>query len=457
VAIGLIALMAFTSLVIDYGIFWAARRQAQNSADAAALSGAISLAFDNPLDFTATGPALVNGRAAALANAVWGVQPSVNITNDRTPSDPALPGTSSDIRVLEFCPDTTPDKCVRADVYRTVARSNPLPTFFGRLIGFDTQDVRATAIAQVLSGDESDCLKPWAVADKWDENVRCAQFQGNSCASWAANDTWDLDQTFDKWQRGNPPVLDTSIPSPPGYDVYRAPGTNGPTDPGTGFGLYNADGTIKDYGTLFKIKLGGGSDVISSGWFLPLDMSSFCTASGCPTNSGAQMYTWTITNCVGGVRGVGDTIPVETGNMTGPTGQGVYQAVGQQALSLWQRDPGARWNNTTKEIENSCAPGVCADGRYYATSPRIVPVPLFNVDSYFQAGYTGSNGQVTITNVFGFFILGQSEADGLGLVTGQGTHNDEVYGVMVAAPGLMSGSSTIPPTSSFLQTIRLVR
>ena len=48
VAVAMIGLLAFSALSIDYGVMWTARRQAQNAADAAALAGAISLAFDNP-------------------------------------------------------------------------------------------------------------------------------------------------------------------------------------------------------------------------------------------------------------------------------------------------------------------------------------------------------------------------------------------------------------------------
>ena len=72
-------------------------------------------------------------------------------------------------------------------------------------------------------------------------------------------------------------------------------------------------------------------------------------------------------------RGIGDTIPVETGGMSGPTVQGVQ--------TLTDRDPGATWNPATRSIEGSCAPGVCADGIYHAESPRIVPVALFDVQT----------------------------------------------------------------------------
>ena len=37
-------------------------------------------------------------------------------------------------------------------------------------MGITSQDVRATATAQVITGNAVECMKPWAIADKWDEN-----------------------------------------------------------------------------------------------------------------------------------------------------------------------------------------------------------------------------------------------------------------------------------------------
>ena len=42
-AIAMIGLISFSALVVDYGILWSARRQAQNAADAGAMAAAVSL------------------------------------------------------------------------------------------------------------------------------------------------------------------------------------------------------------------------------------------------------------------------------------------------------------------------------------------------------------------------------------------------------------------------------
>ena len=50
VGVAMVGLLAFAALVTDYGVLWAARRQAQNAADAAALAGAISLEHNPDYD-----------------------------------------------------------------------------------------------------------------------------------------------------------------------------------------------------------------------------------------------------------------------------------------------------------------------------------------------------------------------------------------------------------------------
>src|SRR4029453_10686406 len=77
VAIALLALVAFTTFVADYGVLWVARHQAQNAADAGALAGAIGLGFDNNSDLTDTGPAKESAFLATQRNFVWGQLPSV--------------------------------------------------------------------------------------------------------------------------------------------------------------------------------------------------------------------------------------------------------------------------------------------------------------------------------------------------------------------------------------------
>jgi hypothetical protein len=456
VAVAAVGLVAFSAIAIDYGILWMSRRQAQNAADSAALAGAISLAFDSPTDFDR---ARQSAKKTGELNKIFSATPNIN-------QGSGSGGTASDDISFPTCPPGSPglpDTCVRVNVYRN-QQKDPLPTFFARLLGITSQGVKAMATAQVLTGNATDCLKPWAVADRWQEKVKRVCNNGGpppcNAGTWQPNQTWDRTQTFDRFANtnGNWGIDPTIAPLEP--DVYVPPTLDANGYPiagtGSGFGLYNANGTIKDYGQLLSMKLAGGSnDVVSSGWFLSLDLP--CVSAGCPQNSGASKYEYNIKNCSGVVQQIGDTIPVQTGAMTGPTGQGTYNASGSTADSLYERDPGAYWDTASQTVKGSCAPGICADGRYYAQSPRIVPVVLFDAQQYLSTNPTGTGGSVTITNIFGFFIISQAQAATLNLVPQQGNSSGMVYGVMVAVPGFAQGTSTVPVTSSFLNEVILVR
>jgi len=143
--------------------------------------------------------------------------------------------------------------------------------------------------------------------------------------------------------------------------------------------------------------------------------------------------------CRGTTYAIGDTLQAdsEQGNMVGPTKQGVDV--------LTSTDPGATWNATSKSITGSCAPGVCADGKYYTTSPRVVAVALFDIDAFY-AGAPNGKSTVTITNIMGFFV------EGMG-----GSGNKDVIGRLVEIPGLTKGTSSVTATAAFLHKVMLVR
>ncbi|MGE5833096.1 MAG: pilus assembly protein TadG-related protein, partial [Acidobacteriota bacterium] len=237
VALGVLALTAFLTIVADFGLMWTARRQAQNSADAAALAGAIGLAYDDPSDYSNTGPAKQNAYLTSQTNSVWGQPPyvdiSTNITFPLVPAaqcDPAGTGTS---------------QCVRVEVLRNQDSLNPLPMLFGYIVGRSTQNTRASAIALAAAANTSNCLKPWGVADKWQE----------------ADGSWDPTDTFD------PPA-----------DDYRYPGELDPSDPGTGYQAPPA--TPNDYGTELTLKVGQPGDAINPGWFQALRLG-VCVGANC--------------------------------------------------------------------------------------------------------------------------------------------------------------------------------
>jgi hypothetical protein len=392
VAVAIIVLIAFTMFVVDYGILWVSRRQAQNAADAGAMAGAIALAFDDFSDRSDTGPAKTAAHTLATSNEIWEEPPDVNLATDVT---------------FPACPDDGSNTCIRVDVYRNQARLNPLPMWFGQLVGLTDQGVKATAIAQAAAANASDCLKPFAIPDKW--------LDIHDETPVIDVETWTTDDTFDKHadRQGTEP-----LPNP---DYYRAPKTNGPDDTGTGFTL------DPDKGTLLTLKAGGPQDSIAPGFFFPVRLPREDGDS-----TGGDDYRDNIATCNGVPIEIGQLMENEPGNMIGPTFQGMADLI---AL-----DPDATWNETDEVIENSCAQAAnpCAP-----TSPRLVAVPVFDTGVYYDGKI---NGLVTlrIANILGFFM--------------NSIQGNQVTGYFTTIPGLTVGTGgTVPTASSFMTSVVLVR
>jgi hypothetical protein len=396
VAIAIIGLTAMTALAFDFGVKWVGRAQAQDSADAGALAGAIALSFDNQLDRSNTGPGKQSAWQYASANTIWGQAPNVDITNDINILCPA--GSPGAPACTGLCPAPyEAATCVKVDVYRNQLRGNPLPTFFANLVNVGNQGVRATATAMVMAGNASDCLKPWAVPDKWVERYPVAG-------------PWLPTSRFNKYyDQGN--QTGAPLPNP---DLYVAPTA---TDPGTGFTL------ATDYGTELLLKSGNPQQATSPGWFYPVQL----------TEPGGDEYRENIAGCAGVVWGIGDMLPVEPGNMIGPTAQGVRDLIAQ--------DPNARWNPNTRRVEGSCAgTSACPNMSH---SPRIVAIPIFDTAAY-EDGRQSGRITIRIVNILGFFI--------------EDLVGNDVRGVLVNTPAIVSGGNgTINSQSAFAVTIVLVR
>jgi Flp pilus assembly protein TadG len=176
--ISLFVLMAFNVFVLDYGLMWVARRQAQNAADAGALAGATYLAYDQ---YANAGFAVATAQGIAAANMVW--------------QQAATPVASA------ACPGgVTGATCMTVNIYRNGSNgSSALPMLFGPVIGLTSQGVQATATALIGPANTTTCLKPWALPDRW-------------------NDVRSPSDEFNKWAAG-------VLLSP--ADVYTAPSASG--------------------------------------------------------------------------------------------------------------------------------------------------------------------------------------------------------------------------------------
>jgi Flp pilus assembly protein TadG len=408
VAVAMIVLIAFTSFVADYGLLWVGRRQAQNAADAGALAGAVAIAFDND-DRSAAGPAKTAAYNFAIANLVAGETPNV--------IDPTT-GDATDIRFYSEEPSAFPSECsdnncIRVDVYRNQERGNPLPVWFSQLVGVVDQGVRATAIARVSIANASECVKPWAIPDKWEDWDDNEGVVENPPQEWTADDEYHK-----KVEQG--PNSGTPLAPP---DYYRKQGTNGPNDTGTGFTI------TTDYGRAVTLKFAQGGDAIAPGNFLPVVLPN--TAEDCDV--GGSCYETNIATCNGVSVGVGDMLVTEPGAKVGPTAHGM-----QDLIDL---DLDAEWDPINEEVINSCAqdPTPCA-----SISPRIVAVPVYHTDDWYEADNGGRTNVVEVVNILGFFL--------------DHMVGNNVVGYFVKMPGLFDdGKGSVAPEAAFLSAIQLVR
>jgi len=376
-ALVLLAMLAFAAFAVDYGVLWASRRQAQNAADAAALAGAVSFAFDSN-DTTSSGAAYQAAERIVQSHRVWAEAPAYGFTLGTT--NPP-------------CPAGEPGPCIRVDVFRDLLHNNPLPTFFGKLVGVNSQGVRATATAISASANATDCLGPFSIADRF------------------------IDTNGDG-------LYNTG-------DIYNAPSGN---DPGTGYSL-------ADIGIAMQVKAATNTEDLGPGWFRLLDL--FGGGSG-----GTSELNEVIRSCTADIKGIGDVLTdsTESGNAAG---------IKHGVEDLISTDAAAGWDSVAKRVINSCAETPAPCYRFppgakdpvvddsLAFSPRILAISIFDPALY------KTTGEIKIVNLLGFFIEGFDPADPSGktiigrLVTRPGV--------------VSNTKGSTPGTASFLKQIQIIR
>jgi Flp pilus assembly protein TadG len=400
-AIILLTLLAFSAFVVDYGVQWVARNQAQTAADAGALAGAIALAYDDTTYPPTVSPDQVKQSAAAAALCASG---SSNCTASSATGNPVWPseaGASSAVDVLFECPPGFTGKCVRVNVYRNgesgnviTAASWKLPRFVLPLLGAPAQGVKATASARYVAANATNCMRPFALPDKWIDNVNPGTF-----------DHWNSDGTSK-----NP------------FDLYNPPTRSD-------FTGYRYPDNVGDLVTLIPQDTNNNT-IAGNGWSLMVDLPD--GAGGWLTGNS---NTSTIAHCVGSIVKIGQYLPTENGG----TGQ-----INHYTTDLISQDSSARWDPVAKKVVSS-----------YPTSPRVIPIAVFDVDEYQHRKVmsnrdpciaAGMGGQcVKVVNILGFFVLDQPASG-------------SVRGYLASDPGtFVTGTPDIVDDAAFLHVIQLVR
>jgi len=343
VGVGFMAFLAATTLAIDVGMFATARSQAQNSADAGALAGAIALYFDDYDDRSAGGPAKQNAMVAARENQVIGTQVSV------TPPDVTFP-----------LGPTGLNNRIKVKVFRNDERGNPVATLMGRFFGVIDVDIQAEATAEASQANAMTCVMPFTIPDKWIE---------------VQTPDWDESDTFKMWDSHDVPMPDA--------DVYY---------PATDRARYTGYNAERDKGKELMIRAGTGNDINPSMYF--------SYAIGGVT--GADAYRWNIANCNTTIMGFNDLLLMEPGNMVGPTIDGIDELIAKDPNAYWNT-----YTNkpvSTKYPSPRVVAIPLYDPEYYDTGKvngRTADLKVVNYLGFFITGRSGNNVYGRITPITG--------------------------------------------------------
>jgi hypothetical protein len=344
VGLGFTAFLAATTLAIDVGMFMTARSQAQNAADAGALSGVVALYFNDYNNRTASGPAVQSAINTATANKVIGQPPSV------LPADVTFP----------LSPNGQANR-VRVQVFRTASHGNAVPTMMGALFGVQTVDVGATAVAEASPANAMTCVKPFMIPDRWRENT---------------NPPWDTNDTFEMYDNKGRPLANPDVY----VDANDAANYTGYT-------------TAKDKGMLLTLRAGTGDNINPSfyySWKMPGDV-------------GGDFYRENIANCNTAKMRFGDLIIQEPGDKSGPTVQGIDALVAKDPGAYW--DTGCR---CVKGSAYSTSPRVFPiplyDPKYYAqgkANGRVADFKIANFLGFFAEKPVGNSIPGHVTQILG--------------------------------------------------------
>jgi hypothetical protein len=341
VAMGFMSFLAAATLAIDVGMFMTARAQAQTSADAAALAGAVALAKDDFNNRSSSGPAVQSALAAARQNAVMHRSVDVAASDVTFPVSPA--GLNNRVHVA---------------VRRTAASgacvgcSGAVPTLLGGIFGVARVNITAEATAEAAPTASVQCAKPFIIPDRWIEQT------GN--ANW-----------FDYVDSHNNLLTTPDIYHPVTSSQY------------TGY-------TYADRGQPMMLRAGTGNQIQPSFYF------SWSMAA----LTGGSEYDWNIANCNQAIISIGDLLLMEPGSMVGPTNSGIDLLIARDPNAHWDGQRVVSNQHPSPRV----ATIPLYDPVYYATGVqqgRNTDLKVANFLGFFIESRSGNNVYGRITPVSG--------------------------------------------------------
>jgi len=427
-AVMMVGLLSVLALAIDLGMLYKTKGEAQRAADASALAGADGFRqFVDPNDAVAT----VRQQAMELASRNVMTGGPIDTTTEVT---------------VQVIPDS---QKVRVWVRREAVR-----TWFARMFGVASTPIGAVAAARALNASSSMCVKPFALADYWAEATQDAN--GNRLSDLGSgngpnntSETWSYDETTgDRYAQagsGNATGL--------GSD-YRNPTTIGgtltptlATDPRTGFSYEN------DGGRMLNIKFGDPQQAYAPGYFSPWRP---------PGSSGGNDYRNNIRNCNTTEIDRTESTPYlrETGNMIGPTSQGIQDLLDADPLGLEWTETDRNNNGVIEQGENGATD---RNGNFYTPeqlislgNPRIGVVPMMD-PAYGMGSGGGPSNELRFNALRYMFFDGCVNANNLQPSNRCG-NNDIVIARFLtpAVSGTGAGPTNGPQPGPEVKIIRLV-
>lgn len=388
IAVSMIFVLGMAGLGIDLASLYVGRSQAQRAADAGALAAAQYLAQSCTAGsgtISADCQAKAQQRAVAVTNAnlVAGITPNIT-TNDVT-----------------FLETSASDPQVQVIAGRDTAHSNPMPTFFVKIFGINSADVSAKAVAEAYNPAGggppvgATCLKPWLMPN----------------CDWGHRYTSGYK---------NPACVDNSTGTSIQYSQYldSSPSTQYSTtllNPGP----YSSGGV---QGESITVKSSNPAQASGPSQFYPVYLPPGGVASACPScatggssgtgaSSGA-FYKQNIECCNTTQINCGSqTIQPITGNMVGPTGQGVDCLIhenggsGQDIMTVNSGSGGDLWTITAGSANPYGLSGPIA------TSDSIVTLPLYDGATLCPGGSCPSQVNIFVVGYLQLFLNNETNGN----------------------------------------------
>ena len=400
VAGGIVVLLGVLALVIDLGILYVARNEAQRAADSAALAGAHTFITSG---CTSTGGCVAGGPQEAIARGQAAIVAGQNaVLGEPVTLDPAAD--------VSFSYPSSVEPQIAVTVRRTTERGNAIPTIFARMFKVFVGEVSASATAEAYNGGVANtCIVPFLVPN-CDTNPAHLSPANASCG----------DPSTSKYPNG-----------PAGNFVYLgSDGSYHIQNPGlylSGAGVFGQPWTLHFSATDTP---GPAGSAVPSHWYLVSFEGS---------NSKADLRNY-ILQCYPKTISCGDTLTPDPGKATGPVTQGVEDRInangygmnqGQDAITF-NYPPDATYTIAPGANHNNGGPGSVVTAPIYDGMP-LVP---------------GATNQVKVIGFMDLFIKDVEK------------QNDQLVvntAILNVSPCLQGGSPTGTTTSGSDIAIRLIR